>query len=48
MRSPVPPRVPSPQEISAHAQAVMFNALLKKQLQDQNERAVKKQQERSD
>ena len=45
MRSPVPPRVPSPQEISANAQTVLYNALLKKKIQDQNEQAIKKQQE---
>uniref|UniRef100_A0A2C9KJI6 Eukaryotic translation initiation factor 4E transporter n=1 Tax=Biomphalaria glabrata TaxID=6526 RepID=A0A2C9KJI6_BIOGL len=47
LRSPVLPRVLSPQELSAHAQAVMQSALIKKQLQDQNERYMKKQQERA-
>ncbi|XP_059171703.1 uncharacterized protein LOC131952835 isoform X2 [Physella acuta] len=47
LHSPVLPRVLSPQELSAHAQAVMQSALIKKQLQDQNERYLKKQQERA-
>ncbi|CAH1801593.1 unnamed protein product, partial [Owenia fusiformis] len=41
-RSPVP-RVPSPQELIAHTQAIMQNALIKKQLEDQKERFLKKQ-----
>ncbi|GFO01599.1 eukaryotic translation initiation factor 4e transporter-like isoform x1, partial [Plakobranchus ocellatus] len=40
--SPVLHRVLSPQELSAHAQAVMQGALLKKKLQDQSERFLKK------
>ena len=44
--SPLPPRVPSPMELRDHAQNVMYNALIKKKLQDQTERALKKEQER--
>ncbi|KAK3781688.1 hypothetical protein RRG08_043596 [Elysia crispata] len=40
--SPVMQRVLSPQELSAHAQAVLQSALIKKQLHDQNERYLKK------
>ncbi|KAH9489343.1 hypothetical protein Btru_051681 [Bulinus truncatus] len=47
LRSPVLPCGISAQELSAHAQAVMQSALIKKQLQDQNERYLKKQQERA-
>lgn len=39
-------RVPSPQELIAHTQAIMQSALIKKQLEDQKERFLKKQQER--
>ncbi|XP_078337081.1 uncharacterized protein LOC111134449 isoform X4 [Crassostrea virginica] len=46
IRPPVVPRVPSPQELIAHTQAIMQTALLKKQLEDQKERFMKKQQER--
>ncbi|XP_061162294.1 eukaryotic translation initiation factor 4E transporter-like isoform X2 [Saccostrea echinata] len=46
IRPPVVPRVPSPQELIAHTQAIMQTALLKKQLEDQKERFIKKQQER--
>ena len=41
-RSPVP-RIPSPQELIVHTQAIMQNALLKRQLEDQKERFFKKQ-----
>ncbi len=40
--SPVLQRVPSPQELRAHTQAIMQNALIKKQLEDQKERFLKK------
>lgn len=40
------PRVPSPQDLIAHTQAIMQNALIKKQLEDQKERFLKKQHER--
>ncbi|XP_071093743.1 eukaryotic translation initiation factor 4E transporter-like isoform X2 [Haliotis cracherodii] len=40
-------RVPSPQELIAHTQAIMQSALIKKQLEDQKERFLKKQQERA-
>lgn len=46
IRPPLVPRVPSPQELIAHTQAIMQTALLKKQLEDQKERFIKKQQER--
>ena len=46
IRPPSIPRVPSPQELIAHTQAIMQTALLKKQLEDQKERFIKKQQER--
>jgi len=38
--------VPSPQELIVHTQAILQNALIKKQLEDQKERFYKKQQER--
>jgi translation initiation factor 4E transporter len=38
-------RVPSPQELVYHTQAIMQNALIKKQLEDQKERFMKKQQQ---
>ncbi|XP_064618979.1 eukaryotic translation initiation factor 4E transporter-like isoform X2 [Lineus longissimus] len=44
-RSPVLARVPSPQELVYHTQAIMQNALIKKQLEDQKERFMKKQQQ---
>lgn len=47
IRPPVIPRVLSPQELIAHTQAIMQTALLKKQLEDQKERFIRKQQERS-
>ena len=43
---PVIPRVPSPQELIVHTQAIMQNALLKRQLEDQKERFIRKQQDR--
>lgn len=43
--SPVMQRVPSPQELRAHTQAIMQNALIKKQLEDQKERFLKRQQD---
>ena len=46
IRPPVIHRGPSPQELIAHTQAIMQTALLKKQLEDQKERFMKKQQER--
>ena len=46
IRPPVIPRQPSPQELIAHTQAIMQTALLKKQLEDQKERFLKKQQDR--
>ncbi|XP_021371115.1 nuclear receptor coactivator 6-like isoform X2 [Mizuhopecten yessoensis] len=45
IRPPVVPRVPSPQELIAHTQAIMQTALLKKQLEDQRERFIRKQQD---
>ena len=39
-------RIPSPKDLIAHTQAIMQNALIKKQLEDQKERFLKKQQER--
>ena len=36
-------RVPSPQELIVHTQAIMQNALIKKQLEDQKERYLKRQ-----
>ncbi|CAG2251461.1 EIF4ENIF1 [Mytilus edulis] len=45
IRPPVIHRGPSPQELIAHTQAIMQTALLKKQLEDQKERFMKKQQE---
>ena len=45
--SPVLKRVPSPQELIVHTQAIMQNALLKKQLEDQKERFLKRQQGKS-
>ncbi|XP_076108608.1 uncharacterized protein LOC143076653 isoform X1 [Mytilus galloprovincialis] len=47
IRPPVIHRGPSPQELIAHTQAIMQTALLKKQLEDQKERFMKKQQERA-
>ncbi|XP_052074666.1 eukaryotic translation initiation factor 4E transporter-like isoform X2 [Mytilus californianus] len=47
IRPPVVHRGPSPQELIAHTQAIMQTALLKKQLEDQKERFMKKQQERA-
>ncbi|PVD31744.1 hypothetical protein C0Q70_07162 [Pomacea canaliculata] len=47
MRSPVLQRVPSPQELVAHTQAILQNALIKRKLEDQKERYLKKQQERA-
>ncbi|KAK7087352.1 eukaryotic translation initiation factor 4E transporter-like isoform X2 [Littorina saxatilis] len=46
MRSPVMQRVPSPQELVAHTQAILQTALIKRKLEDQKERYLKKQQER--
>lgn len=46
IRPPSVPRVPSPQELVMHTQAILQNALIKKQLEDQKERFYKKQQER--
>lgn len=46
MRSPVLQRVPSPQELVAHTQAILQTALIKRKLEDQKERYLKKQQER--
>lgn len=46
IRPPSVPRVPSPQELIVHTQAILQNALIKKQLEDQKERFYKKQQER--
>ncbi|XP_076472828.1 uncharacterized protein LOC143302173 isoform X2 [Babylonia areolata] len=46
IRSPVLQRVPSPQELKAHTQAIMQTALIKRKLEDQKERYLKKQQER--
>lgn len=43
-RSPSLARVPSPQELVFHTQAIMQNALIKKQLEEQKERFNKKQQ----
>nr|KAG5691107.1 hypothetical protein BaRGS_030915 [Batillaria attramentaria] len=43
---PVLQRVPSPQELVAHTQAILQNALIKRKLEDQKERYLKKQQER--
>ena len=45
-QSPVMARVPSPQELIVHTQAIMQNALIKKQLEDQKERFLKKQQDK--
>ncbi|XP_074643691.1 uncharacterized protein LOC141900609 isoform X2 [Tubulanus polymorphus] len=45
LRPSVLPRVPSPQELVFHTQAIMQNALIKKQLEDQKERFIKKQQQ---
>ncbi len=39
-------RVPSPQELIVHTQAIMQNALIKKQLEDQKERYLKRQHDR--
>ena len=39
-------RVPSPQELVAHTQAILQTALIKRKLEDQKERYLKKQQER--
>jgi len=39
-------RVPSPQELSNLAQSILQNALIKKQLEEQKERFVRRQQER--
>lgn len=47
IRPPSVPRVPSPQELIVHTQAILQNALIKKQLEDQKERFYKKQQERA-
>ncbi|KAL3856403.1 hypothetical protein ACJMK2_011168 [Sinanodonta woodiana] len=46
IRPPSVPRVPSPQELIAHTQAILQNALIKRQLEDQKERFYKRQQER--
>ena len=46
-RPGLPQRVPSPQELVAHTQAIMQSALIKKQLEDQKERFLKRQQETS-
>ncbi|WAR03166.1 4ET-like protein [Mya arenaria] len=46
IRPPLVPRQPSPQELIVHTQAILQNALIKKQLEDQKERFYKKQQER--
>ncbi|XP_052245299.1 eukaryotic translation initiation factor 4E transporter-like isoform X2 [Dreissena polymorpha] len=48
IRPPAVPRVPSPQELIVHTQAILQNALIKKQLEDQKERFYKKQQESLD
>ncbi|KAK6189891.1 hypothetical protein SNE40_001863 [Patella caerulea] len=40
-------RIPSPQELIAHNQAILQSALIKKQLEDQKERFLKKQQDRA-
>ena len=39
-------RVPSPAELRFHTQRIMQNALIKKQLEEQKERFIKKQQDR--
>lgn len=39
--NPALARVPSPQELIVHTQAIMQNALIKKQLEDQKERYLR-------